>query len=102
MNGAIHELVVSRLIFGSRLGRAGGPVGLHCLYVGFPYRESGCVLHIRPLTRVQRALTVWSAAGVGCCGGHFLAGPADVCVAVRVCMDSCMCTEVLTSAQLSE
>jgi hypothetical protein len=39
MTGAIHELVVSRLIFGSRLGRA-GPVGLqYCLYVGFPCRE---------------------------------------------------------------
>jgi DNA recombination protein Rad52 len=43
MSGAIHELVVSRLILGSRLGRA-GPVGLqYCLYVGFPCRESDFV-----------------------------------------------------------
>jgi hypothetical protein len=37
MNGAIHELVMSRPI---SLGRA-GPVGLqYCLYVGFPCHES--------------------------------------------------------------
>jgi hypothetical protein len=40
MSGAIHKLVMPRLISGSRLGRT-GPVGLqYCLYVGFPCRES--------------------------------------------------------------